>query len=150
MSPSGAGGSIAISEVVETRLTGLVIHSLILSSLLFLPLLSSVPLSVVSGIFLFLGRKLMKTNLYFQRISKLLVLDAKEQPSHPETVSKDVLLRFLFLQTAMISLIWFLKQSEGLLSLLFPSCIAVMVVIRSRLLPKLFSAQELADLDPKI
>eukprot|EP01038_Epipyxis_sp_PR26KG_P011681 gene11681-15642_t len=61
------------TTILETRVTGFVIHLLILSSLLTLPLLKMIPIPVISGIFLYLGRKLMKTNLYFIRLSELFI-----------------------------------------------------------------------------
>ncbi|CAM9579922.1 unnamed protein product, partial [Discosporangium mesarthrocarpum] len=46
-----------IDSVYETRVTGLSIHALVLASLGLLPLLRGIPMAVVSGIFLYLGRK---------------------------------------------------------------------------------------------
>merc|ERR1711957_530234 len=57
-----------IERVTETRITGLITHALIASSIFLLPLLSNIPIPVVSGVFLFLERKLMSGNTFFQRI----------------------------------------------------------------------------------
>jgi HCO3- transporter family len=46
-----------IQDVCENRLTGFSIHALILASIGMLPVLKRIPMPVVSGIFLYLGRK---------------------------------------------------------------------------------------------
>lgn len=62
---------LQIVSVVETRLSGLVLHSMILSSVLLLPFLKFIPMPVIYGIFLYLGRKVSffrKTCLIFPPI----------------------------------------------------------------------------------
>ncbi|CAM9912680.1 unnamed protein product, partial [Ectocarpus sp. 6 AP-2014] len=55
---SAAGGrSETIESMHETRLTGFCVHALVLGSLALLPQLGKIPMAVVSGIFLYLGRK---------------------------------------------------------------------------------------------
>lgn len=54
--PSG-GKSEEIESVCETRATGFCVHALVLASLALLPQLAKIPMAVVSGIFLYLGRK---------------------------------------------------------------------------------------------
>jgi hypothetical protein len=41
-----------ITDVTETRLTGFVIHSMLASTILLLPLIKKIPIPVVSGVFL--------------------------------------------------------------------------------------------------
>ena len=56
----GRGGNGKLdtpTNVIETRLTGFSVHAAILASSLIVPLLAKVPLCVVSGVFLYLGRK---------------------------------------------------------------------------------------------
>jgi HCO3- transporter family len=60
-----------IDNITETRLTGFVIHGAILGSLLLLPLLAHIPVPVISGIFLYLGRKMMLGNLFLDRIGQV-------------------------------------------------------------------------------
>ena len=64
-------------RVVETRLTGFGVHACILASALALPQLSLVPLPVVAGVFLYLGRKVMSGNQFLRRC-KQIFLDSKE------------------------------------------------------------------------
>lgn len=46
-----------IASIFETRATGFCVHALVLGSLALLPQLGKIPMAVVSGIFLYLGRK---------------------------------------------------------------------------------------------
>ena len=70
-------GQEEVSEVIETRLTGFVIHTLIASTVFLLPLLKFLPIPVVSGVFLYLGRKLMTGNTFLQRVKALFVSPSK-------------------------------------------------------------------------
>ena len=115
--PSGAE---TIDNITETRLTGLVIHGAILGSLLLLPLLAHIPVPVISGIFLYLGRKMMTGNLFLDRVGQAVV----EERQLPMTNAYRLLPRltvfkYLLIQIVMVSSIWFLKQSRSL-SLFFP------------------------------
>ena len=58
-------GEVEIVDVTETRVTGFTIHAMITATLLLLPMLKYVPIPVVSGVFLFLGRKLMSWKFLF-------------------------------------------------------------------------------------
>jgi len=124
--------------------TGFAIHALILASVFLLPTLAYIPLPVISGLFLHLGRKLMKGNLYFER-SKFLLRE--DRHSSLNLVPNATGLKFLGIQTGFLAAIWFLKQSQKL-ALFFPSCIAALMATRYFLLPKIFSKKELVVLDP--
>ncbi|GMI11332.1 hypothetical protein TrRE_jg13577, partial [Triparma retinervis] len=60
-----------VESVVETRLTGMVVHAMVAGSLLLLPTLSRVPVPIVSGVFLYLGKKLGSGNSFVTRIGDL-------------------------------------------------------------------------------
>ena len=86
--------------------------------------------------------------------SPLLVQAVVEERLLPMTNAYRLLprltvFRFLAVQTAMVALIWFLKQSRSL-ALFFPSCIAVLVAVRSYVLPRMFTFSELLVLDPDL
>jgi hypothetical protein len=74
---------IEIVEVTETRTTGFVIHAMIAGTLGLLPLLRNVPIPVVSGVFLFLGRKLMSGNSFLQRIRDGFAEKSRLPVDHP-------------------------------------------------------------------
>jgi hypothetical protein len=88
-----------IVEVTETRLTGFVIHAMIAGTLCLLPLLRFVPIPVVSGVFLFLGRKLMSGNSFLQRVRDSFA-EAKPTASGPSNTNnrkkKDEFVYFHF------------------------------------------------------
>ena len=63
----------AAESVVETRLTGFGVHALILASALAIPMLTLVPLPVVAGVFLYLGRKVMSGNQFLRRCKQLFL-----------------------------------------------------------------------------
>jgi hypothetical protein len=139
-----------IVQVTETRVTGFVIHALIASTLYLLPLLRFVPIPVVSGIFLFLGRKLMSGNSFLQRVRDS-VAEAKRLPSgHPiQVIGRRKTNLFTFIQVLCLAGLWAFKQNPST-SIFFPSVIGVLMLIRSFLLPKLFTEEELSTLgDPK-
>jgi hypothetical protein len=139
-----------INHVIETRITGFLIHASILLSLLILPILSQIPIAVISGIFIYLGRKLMKTNLFFNRINN--VFQEKKYLNEKNIfniISRKSVYKFLTIQTLMIGLIWKLKQSKNF-SLFFPSCIALLMIVRVKILPRLFNEKELDLLDPDL
>ena len=138
------------TKIVETRVTGFAIHALILGSLFLLPILSNIPLPVVSGVFLYLGRKIMGGNLYFDRVGNLALEDKfLPEESVYRKLPKKRVMQYLSIQTVMLGVIWTLK-SNAKYSILFPSCIGVLAALRSYVLPKLFSEKELEELDPDL
>ena len=135
-------------DIMESRMTGFAIHSLILGSLVALPVLSYIPIPVISGIFLYLGRKIMKGNLFLDRVGHLFVQpELLPQDSVFRTLKKDVVAKYLSAQGVMLSLIWYLKQNKKY-SIFFPSCIGLLAMIRAKILPKFFTEEELVALDP--
>ena len=143
-------GTEIFTNMTETRVTGFATHAAIFSSLLLLPALSRIPIPVISGIFLYLGRKLMKGNLLFDRVGQMVVeRDLLPFDNIYRKLPRPTVAKFVAIQSFMLWLIWFLKQSKNL-ALLFPSCIALLALIRINLLPKLFSPYELESLDPPL
>lgn len=141
-------GQETFGSTIETRVTGFVIHTAILLSVFLLPIISHIPMPVVSGIFLYLGRKIMSGNLYFERLGDLFI-EKKLLPPYSiyRRLSYATVLKFLGIQSLMLTLIWNLKQSKKL-ALVFPSCIGLLVITRKFLLGRLFKPEELLALDP--
>lgn len=140
---------VEIVDVVETRLTGFVIHALIASSLLLLPMIQSVPIPVVSGVFLFLGRKLMSGNSFLQRCRDTFVEKKRLSEDHPmQKLGRKRMAMFTSIQALCLIGLWCFKQNPTT-AIFFPSIIGMLMVIRSLLLPKIFSEDELTELgDP--
>lgn len=141
-------------RVVETRLTGFGVHACILASALALPQLSLVPLPVVAGVFLYLGRKVMSGNQFLRRC-KQIFLDSKELSVTTDGEKEQVILgkgavaKFTALQCACLAGLWALKLSPAT-ALIFPSVIGVLMVVRVKLIPKFFEPQTLMLLDTAI
>ena len=140
---------VEIVGVTETRLTGFVIHALIASSLLLLPLIRLVPIPVVSGVFLFLGRKLMSGNSFLQRIRDSFVEKDRLADDHPiQMLGRKRMGAFTLIQALCLMGLWAFKQNPST-AIFFPSVIGMLMVIRSAVLPKVFTERELTELgDP--
>ena len=140
--------------VVETRVTGFGVHAAVLCSALAIPTLSLVPLPVVAGVFLYLGRKVMTGNQFIRRC-KQLFLDEDELCIKTEGEKEQVILgrkavwRFTAMQVLCLTILWCLKLTPST-ALIFPSVIGVLMILRSKLIPKLFTGRELMLLDTAI
>ena len=137
----------AFQGTIETRVTGLVIHALVLGSLTALPLLQAIPVPVVAGIFFVLGRTVMSGNDFLNRIKEAAVdPDLLPADSISRRVGRSTALRYTMVQIACLAGLWTLKSSKRA-ALFFPSVIGLLVLIRNKVLPRLFSKEELAILD---
>ena len=142
-------GEPEVVGVTETRLTGFVVHALIAGTVFLLPLLRFVPIPVVAGVFLFLGRKLMSGNSFLQRIRDMFVEKSRLPEGHPiRYIGRRKTNLFTLTQVGCLLGLWGFKQNSAT-AIFFPSVIGFLVVIRSYLLPKVFTEDELIDLgDP--
>jgi len=141
--------SVEVDHVVETRTTGFIIHALIAGTILLLPKLRYVPIPVVSGVFLFLGRKLMSGNTFLQRIPDAFAEQKRLPPEHPiNTLGRKRMNLFTSIQVACLALLWTFKQTSAT-AIFFPIVIGLLMFIRSYILPRFFSKEELIALgDP--
>lgn len=147
---SGDGKASKIESVIENRVTGFGIHALVGLSLLLLPLVRQIPIAVVSGLFLYLGRNMMTGNTFLSRVRSLFE-DPKlyEEDSPFRKAPAWQVHAFTAVQVACLGLLWTLKLNKRT-SLFFPSVIASLMIIRSRILPKLFPETTLRLLDSEI
>ena len=139
-----------IESVVENRVTGFSIHALIGMSLLLLPLVKQIPMAVVAGLFLFLGRNMMSGNEFFSRVRSLFE-DPKlyKEDSPMKKAPAWQVHAFTGVQLMCLGLLWTLKLNKKT-SLFFPSVIASLMIIRSRILPKFFPDTTLRLLDSEV
>jgi len=136
-----------IEKVTETRITGLVTHALIASSIFLLPLLSNIPIPVVSGVFLFLGRKLMSGNTFFQRIRDQIRERRSLPVGHPiYTLGRKKMGYYTGLQVLCLGGLWEFKRNTST-AIFFPSVIGLLMFIRAAVLPKFFSKEDFEILD---
>eukprot|EP00532_Pseudo-nitzschia_australis_P013305 CAMPEP_0168208348 /NCGR_PEP_ID=MMETSP0140_2-20121125/2018_1 /TAXON_ID=44445 /ORGANISM="Pseudo-nitzschia australis, Strain 10249 10 AB" /LENGTH=586 /DNA_ID=CAMNT_0008134735 /DNA_START=572 /DNA_END=2332 /DNA_ORIENTATION=- len=140
---------IEIVDVTETRLTGFLVHALIAGSLLLLPVVRLIPIPVVSGVFLFLGRKLMKGNSFLQRIRDTFVEKKRLLEDNPiRVLGRKRTALFTGIQLLCLMGLWGFKENPST-AIFFPSAIGMLMVLRTFVLPKIFDEEELVELgDP--
>lgn len=138
-------GREIVTGTVETRVTGLLVHLAVGASLLFLGLLAEVPMSVLFGLFLFMGVASMRGNQLFER----MLLWVTDPDSYPPTyylraVPARVVHKYTAIQSACLLVLWVVKTSA--VGILFPLFIGLLVPVRM-LLDRLFPPEYLALLD---
>lgn len=142
-------------RVIETRVTGFGVHAAVLLSALALPMIAVVPLPVVSGVFLYLGRKVMAGNLFVERCKKLWLeekeIDWRVDGAEREmvTLGRMAVFRFTAVQAGCLAGLIALKFNKST-ALIFPSVIGFLMLFRVKLIPRMFSRRELRLLDTAI
>ncbi|MDA1162187.1 MAG: PTS sugar transporter subunit IIA [Planctomycetota bacterium] len=121
-----------VTHVEENRVTGLAIHVLIALSLLLLPALKVVPMSVLYGIFLFMGAVSLGGNQFFERITLWLTdPDLYPRTHYVRQAPVKVIHRFTLLQLACLAALCAVTLSPyKSLRLSFPMFIALLVPMR--------------------
>ena len=132
-------------RVIETRVSSLFVHLLIGLSLLFLSSLQQVPMSVLFGLFLYMGVTSMKGNQFFERL-RLWVMDRERYPttSYIRAIPNRTIHLFTIVQLVCLGVLWYIKSSA--LGILFPVFIGLLVPVRLAL-NRYFSPEHLALLD---
>jgi mannitol/fructose-specific phosphotransferase system IIA component (Ntr-type) len=134
-----------VIHVRENRITGLAIHLLIGSSLLLLPMLKTIPMAVLYGLFLYMGVVSMSGNQFFERLSLWLRDPALYPVTHYiRRVPRFTIHAFTLLQLVSLGVLWYVKSSR--IGILFPIFIALLVPVRL-LADRLFEAKHLEALD---
>lgn len=143
-------GKESIVSVQENRLTAFVVHAGILSSLFLLPVVKRIPMAVISGLFLFLGANMSRGIEFLGRI-RYLFMDPSLYPK--DSPMKQTPVRyvhgFTLLQVACLTMLWGLKLNKRT-SMFFPAVIATLMLIRSKVAPRLFPESALAVLDGEL
>jgi hypothetical protein len=140
---------VEVVDVTETRVTGFFVHALIASTLYLMPLLRFIPTPVVTGTFLFLGRKLMTGNSFLQRLRDSTAESSRLPMDHPvQIIGRRKMNLFTSIQFVCLIGLWCFKQNSAT-AIFFPSVIGLLMMIRTFVLPKLFTEDELVALgDP--
>lgn len=137
-----------VIHVNENRVTGVIIHLLIGFSILLLPYLQITPLSVLYGLFLYMGVVSLMGNQFFERLT-LLVMDSNLYPQthYVRRVPNRTIHRFTIIQLACLTVLCLINLSDKeYLKILFPLFIALLVPVRI-LLNKFFQRDHLIALD---
>lgn len=138
-------GRERIRSVRENRVSALAVHLLIGATLFALPLIRLIPLSVLFGLFLYMGFASLGGNQLFERVS-LWFTDPNLFPAthYTRKVPRRLISAFTLVQVAALAALWVLKSSK--LGLLFPLLIALLVPLRS-FIGRFFREEHLAALD---
>lgn len=141
---------IEIDTVTETRATGFIIHAMLTSTVMLLPQIKLLPIPVVSGVFLFLGRKLMTGNTFFQRITDSIAEKKRLPDEHPINVlGRKKMNLYTGVQVLCLVGLFGFKQLPAI-TIFFPAMIMVLMAIRSFLLPNFFTEDEFVAMgDPR-
>jgi len=134
-----------VLHVRETRVTGFVIHLLIGLSVLALPMLKMIPMSVLYGLFLFMGVVSMAGNQFFERL-KLWAMDSSLYPTthYIRRVPTWTIHKFTLLQLVCLIILGIVEVTP--LGILFPLFLVLLVPVRI-LAGRFFTPEELAALD---
>lgn len=130
---------------LENRVSGLAVHILISLSLLILPVLQYIPMSVLFGLFLFMGLGSLGSSQFIER-TRLWFLDPKlYQINHRlRVVPTTIIHKFTLLQVVCLSVLWIVKESP--IGILFPLFVALLIPVRM-LLARYMEPEYIALLD---
>lgn len=120
-----------IQGTVEQRVTGMSIHTLIGSCVIFSKprsLLTQVPLPVLMGLFMYLGTSALPGNEMFERIKGLFKDDSIAKKERWSSIPKTVVNGFTMLQVACLGAMFWVKSSP--IGVLFPVVIAMLAPLR--------------------
>ncbi|XP_063703207.1 anion exchange protein 3 isoform X2 [Culicoides brevitarsis] len=139
------GESPHIEEVKEQRLSGILVSLMIGLSVLMAPVLRQVPMSVLFGVFLYMGIASMSGVQFFDRLS-LVLMPVKHHPqtNYARRVPTWKMHLFTLVQVISLTVLWVVKSSQ--FSLAFPFFLLMMVPLRQRL-DRFYTQQELRALD---
>ena len=134
-------------SVLETRLSNLCVHSMILGSIFALPVLKLIPVPVLYGVFLYMGITSLGSNQFWERF-QMLFMQPSKYPStcYTDHVSPQKMHIFTGIQLALFLTLYIIKSIKTI-AIAFPVIIAICIPIRMYVLPKIFGKDELEFLD---
>ncbi|XP_053666637.1 band 3 anion transport protein isoform X3 [Anopheles marshallii] len=139
------GDSPHITDVKEQRISGFFVSLMVGLSVTMAPILRLIPMSVLFGVFLYMGIASMSGVQFFERL-RLYLMPVKHHPQVPfvRRVPTWKMHLFTFVQILALAMLWAVKSSP--FSLAFPFFLIMMVPIRKQL-ESVFSPLELRALD---
>uniref|UniRef100_A0A3P9J2B5 Anion exchange protein n=1 Tax=Oryzias latipes TaxID=8090 RepID=A0A3P9J2B5_ORYLA len=140
------GDKPRIQEVKEQRVTGLLVAVMVGMSIVIGDLLRQIPLAVLFGIFLYMGVMSLNGIQLTERMM-LLLMPPKYHPDHTYVRKVRTLRMHLFtcIQLVCLASLWVVKSTQA--SLAFPFVLILTIPVKMFLLPRIFSAREMACLD---
>ncbi|XP_018357482.1 PREDICTED: band 3 anion transport protein isoform X2 [Trachymyrmex cornetzi] len=136
-----------IVEVKEQRVSALLVAILIGVSVLMAPLLRRVPMSVLLGVFLYMGISSMNGVQLFDRV-KLFFMPVKHHgtANYVRRVQTYKMHIFTFIQILCLTVLWIVKSTRAALTL--PFFLILMIPLRAQM-SHFFTTAELRALDSK-
>ncbi|XP_011328913.1 band 3 anion transport protein isoform X4 [Ooceraea biroi] len=136
-----------IVEVKEQRVSALLVAILIGVSVLMAPLLRRVPMSVLLGVFLYMGISSTNGVQLFDRI-KLYFMPVKHHgtANYVRRVQTSKMHIFTAVQILCLTVLWIVKSTKAALAL--PFFLILMIPLRTQM-SRFFTAAELRALDSK-
>ena len=130
-----------ITDVKEQRLSGFLVALMVGLSVTMAPLLRLIPMSVLFGVFLYMGIASMSGVQFFERC-RLFFMPVKHHPQVPMVRRVPTWKMHLFtsLQVLSLAILWAVKSSK--FSLAFPFFLLMMVPLRIKM-ASFFTALEL-------
>nr|CAD7460116.1 unnamed protein product [Timema tahoe] len=123
------------------RLSALLVSFLVGISVLMAPLLRLVPMSVLFGVFLYMGVSSTNGIQFFERL-QLFFMPVKHHPqtAYVRRVHMMKMHLFTFVQIMCLAILWVVKSTR--ISLAFPFFLVLMIPLRAQL-KHIFTPQEL-------
>ena len=148
----GDGATASVTGVQEQRVSGFAIHALIgMAVLTGRPLLRSIPLPVLTGLFLYLGMSSIDTTELWDR-SKMLISDSRDIPATAPGMKSAGLSKtnwFTIVQIALLGGMFWVKNTS--LGVFFPVLVGLLPPVRIFMEKSgWFSRSELEGLDGEL
>ncbi|XP_062543565.1 anion exchange protein 2 isoform X2 [Armigeres subalbatus] len=139
------GDSPHITDVKEQRISGFFVALMVGLSVTMAPILRLIPMSVLFGVFLYMGIASMSGVQFFDRL-RLFFMPVKHHPQVPfvRRVPSWKMHIFTTVQVLSLAMLWTVKSSA--FSLAFPFFLIMTVPIRKQM-ERIFSPLELRALD---
>ena len=135
-------------EVKEQRLTNIVIHLLIGFTVLLSPVMRLIPISVLFGVFLFLGVSSLSHIQLVERV-KLLFIPSTHHPDEKFVMNVKTSKMHLFTVVQVVCVCALIVMKLTVAAPAFPFFIICMIPLR-KLLERFFSSEELEALDTEV
>lgn len=134
-------------SVQETRLSNLLVHSLVLASIFALNVIKLIPVPVLYGVFLYMGLVSLGTNQFWKRIT-MFFMQPTRYPTEPYTqyMKPKNMHTYTAIQFALFATLYAVKSIKAI-AIAFPIVIAACIPFRLYILPKVFTEGELIVLD---
>ncbi|XP_034046129.1 solute carrier family 4 member 1a (Diego blood group) [Thalassophryne amazonica] len=135
-----------IEKVHEQRISGIVVAILVGASIYMEPILKMIPLSVLFGIFLYMGVTSLSGIQMWDRILLLITPKKYHPPDAYATRVKTLRMHlFTLIQLLCLGLLWGVKMSP--FSLALPFVLILTIPLRMLMTGRLFSTMEMKCLD---